>query len=106
VHEVSVVDPIVPCPKLMSVQELGERLVSCVYVSSDDGQHEGLDSLPGRRIQAIATKEKKTVITKETLARRWGIGLKTAEWTLRVTTQRGIRTFLRPTDRRLSTSRK
>jgi hypothetical protein len=58
----------------------------------------------GRRIQAIATKEKKTVITQETLARRWGIGLKTAERTLRVTTQRGIRTFLRPFDRRLSTS--
>jgi hypothetical protein len=30
--------------------------------------------------------------------------LKTAERTLRVTTQRGIRTFLRPMDRRLSTS--
>jgi hypothetical protein len=75
----------------MSITELKERLVSCVYISSDGDEHEGLESTDGRRIQAIATKEKKTVITQETLARRWGIGLKTAERTLRVTIQRGIR---------------
>jgi hypothetical protein len=62
VHEFSVVDRIVPCPELMLVREWGKQLVSCVYVSSDDGQHEGLDSLSGRRLQAIATKEKKNVI--------------------------------------------
>jgi hypothetical protein len=82
VHEVRMTDRVVPSPELMSVQELEERLISCVYVSSDDELHEGLDSTEGRRIKAIATKEKKTVITKETLARRWGIGLKIAERTL------------------------
>jgi hypothetical protein len=79
IHEISSADRIIPCPELMSITELEERLVSCVYISSDDDVHEGLDSTDGRRIQAIATKEKKTVITQETLARRWGIGLKTAE---------------------------
>jgi hypothetical protein len=74
VHEIRMTDRVVPSPELMSVSELGERLISCVYVSLDDELHEGLDSTEGRRIQVIATKEKKTVITKETLARRWGIG--------------------------------
>jgi hypothetical protein len=70
IHEISSADRIIPCPELMSITELKERLVSCVYISSDDGEHEGLESTDGRRIQAIATKEKKTVITQETLARQ------------------------------------
>jgi hypothetical protein len=69
IHEVSSDDRVVPAPELMTVRELEERLISCVYVSSSDESHEGLDSTEGRRIQSIATKEKKTVITKETLAR-------------------------------------
>ena len=43
------------------------------------------------------------MIMKEILARRWGIGLETAHWTLRGMTQRGIRTFLHPTNRRVNT---
>jgi hypothetical protein len=68
-------------------------------VSSEDELHEGLDSTEGCCIQAIATKEKKTVIMKETWARQWGICLKTAERMLQVTMQRGVQTFLRPMDR-------
>jgi hypothetical protein len=68
IHEISSDDRVVPAPELMTVRELEERLISCVYVSSSDKLHEGLDSTEGRRIQSIATKEKKMVITKETLA--------------------------------------
>ena len=91
-------------PELMSPEEFENRLISCVYVSLDDDSDTVLESTEGRKVMALASTEKKSVITKEILAKRWGIGLKTADQTLRVTTQRGIRTFLRPTDRRLSTS--
>ena len=91
-------------PELMSPEEFQTRLVSAVYVSLDDDADTSINGAEGRAVMATATSEKKSVITKEALAKRWGIGLKTADHTLRVTTQRGIRTFLRPTDRRLSTS--
>jgi Reverse transcriptase (RNA-dependent DNA polymerase) len=91
-------------PELMHPCEYEHRLISCVYISLDEDSDTVLESTQGRAIQALATTEQKSVLTKEALAKRWGIGLPTADRTLRVTTQRGIRTFLRPTDRRLSTS--
>jgi hypothetical protein len=91
-------------PEMLSPDEFEKRLVSSVYISLDDDSDTVLDSTEGRKVMALAAAEKKPVITKEVLAKRWGIGLKAADKTIRVTTQRGIRTFLRPTDRRLSTS--
>jgi hypothetical protein len=49
VHEIRMTDRVVPSPELMSVTELEERLISCVYVSSEDELHKGLDSTKGRR---------------------------------------------------------
>jgi hypothetical protein len=43
------------------------------------------------------------VITKEILAKRWGIGLDTAHRTLTATTQAGIRRVLHPVERRYKT---
>jgi hypothetical protein len=56
-------------------------------------------------INAVTTGETSSTITKEVLAQRWGISSETAAKTLRVTTQRGIRTFIHPTDRRFGTSK-
>jgi hypothetical protein len=50
VHEVRMTDRVIPSPELMSVKELEERLISGVYVSSDDEFHEGMDSTEGQRI--------------------------------------------------------
>jgi hypothetical protein len=47
--------------------------------------------------------DKRNVITKEILAWRWGIGLDTAHKTLKCMTQRGIQTFLHPTDQCVNT---
>jgi hypothetical protein len=92
------------CPELMLPDEFAHRLISSVYVSLDDDTVTVLDSTAGRKVMALAATNKKLVITKEILSKRWGIGLKTADHTLCVTTQHGVQTFLRPTDRRLSTS--
>ena len=47
-------------------------------------------------VSSIKTEPKGPAITAETLARNWGIGLEKAEKTIRVTTQRGVRTVLHP----------
>ena len=49
------------------------------------------------------SKARGPVITKEILAKRWGIGLDTAHRTLTATTQSGIRRVLHPVERRYKT---
>ena len=50
--------------------------------------------------KTFASKERHPVITKETLSERWNIGLVQAQQTLRVTTQRGVRSAILPLSRR------
>jgi hypothetical protein len=47
IHEISSADQIIPCHELMSITELEEHLVSCVYILSEDDVHEGLESTEG-----------------------------------------------------------
>ena len=56
-----------------------------------------------REVDSISSSLKKSKLTKEALARRWGIGLLAAERTLKVTTQKGIRTVLNPVEKRYRT---
>jgi hypothetical protein len=48
----------------------------------------------------MSAREQGPVITKEILARRWGIGLDTAHRTLHATTQQDIRRIPHPVERR------
>jgi hypothetical protein len=66
-----------------------------------------------RQISAIDVEERKTfvskqrhpVISKETLSERWNIGIVQAKQTLKVTTQRGVRSARLPLSRRYRTDR-
>ena len=93
--------------------ELVKRLIASVNIAGDDFYGDGVDGYRDSELFDIGEddcnvftmtrNEKGLVITKEVLARRWGVGLDVAHRTLRVTTQRGVRTFLRPSERRLTT---
>jgi hypothetical protein len=54
-------------------------------------------------IYAMNLKARGPVITKELLAKRWGIGLDTAHQTLTAMTQSGIRHVLHPVEQRYRT---
>ena len=56
-----------------------------------------------RVVAGLKSTERCPIITKEILARRWGIGLDTAHRTLTATTQLGARRVLHPVDRRFRT---
>ena len=66
-----------------------------------------------RNIEAVDVQERKTFksnerhtsITSDQLSERWNIGMKQAQQTLRVTTQRGVRTAILPLSRRYRTDR-
>lgn len=101
--------------ELLDEDEVTQRYVSAVNISYEDcavqlmdgrGDPEDLSSVPigdvERKLSATV-KERSPAITKELLAQRWGIGLNTAHRTLNTTTQRGVRTFLHPSDRRVPT---
>ena len=103
---------LLPTPaELLPDDELACRLISALNIASDDWigdgtsgyEDDGLFGNQDRKIFAMSLVEKQSVVTKEVLARRWGISLDTAHRTLRATTQRGVRSFINPTDRRLST---
>jgi hypothetical protein len=99
--------------ELLVDKDLASRLIAAVNIESDTWNGDGLDGHENpdlfhladvdRLVFSLSVDDKRNVITKEILARRWGIGLDTAHKTLKCTTQRGIRTFLHPTDRRVST---
>ena len=103
---------LLPTPaELLSEDQFANRLISAVNIASDDWVGDGTEGYTDgdlfdnleRRVFAMSLVDKESVVTKEVLARRWGISLDTAHRTLRATTQRGVRAFLNPTDRRLST---
>ena len=95
-------------PELLDDGEFADRLIQSVNVAGDDWNGDGLDGYENpdlfrqddveRNVFSLSIDDKRKVITKEILARRWGIGLDTAHKTLKCTTQRGIRTFLHLTD--------
>ena len=88
--------------------DIGSRLVAVVNVTSTDLEGDGLffgpeDSLfeipdGDPTISALSLRERGTIITKEILAKRWGIGLDTAHRTLESTTQKGVRRVLHPVE--------
>ena len=57
-----------------------------------------------QQVAGMSTEDGKSTLKSEILARRWHIGLKTADRTLRATSQRGLRSFNHPIDRRLPLS--
>jgi hypothetical protein len=99
---------------LCEVDEFANRLVAEVTVASGDAEGDGLsghsdeqvyDYTPDqRRIFSLSTAEKKSILTPEILSRRFHIGLPSAKWTLRCTTQSGIRNVLVPAERRMRQS--
>ena len=54
-----------------------------------------------RRVCAVITNEHHSKVMPEELSRKWSIGLQTANDTLRVTTQKGIRTAIHPMTQRV-----
>jgi hypothetical protein len=96
-----------------SEETLYDRLIMRVNVASDDIEGDGLDGRQDseiyptddvdRNIMQMKSSERGSVVTKEILARRWGIGIETAKRTLQSTTQAGIRKILHPSERRVRT---
>jgi hypothetical protein len=79
--------------KCLNNEEFLKGLVDNVRVQTD---------IQGRSVQATRTSNRQ-VIQAEELAKRWGIGVKTAINTLKVTTQRGVRHPVHPLARRYRT---
>jgi hypothetical protein len=82
--------------------QICSTLRECGNTLDDDAFLEGM--LSSRRIvSTAASKTRHSTISPELLAKRWGCGQKTAERTLKVTTQKGIRSAVHPLHRRYST---
>jgi hypothetical protein len=102
-----------PLLNLCDESQLAERLIGMVNVASDDIGGQGLSGRKdeevypmdpeARSMMRLSTSGRGSVITKEILSRRWGIGLETAKATLKTTTQAGIRRLLHPAERRVRT---
>jgi predicted hotdog family 3-hydroxylacyl-ACP dehydratase len=100
-------------PVEFSEEDLATRLIAAVNVTVQDSEGDGLyerseDSASpataeDREVFAMSSAQRGPVITKEILAKRWGIGLDTAHRTLTATTQVGIRRVLHPVERRYKT---
>jgi hypothetical protein len=77
-----------------------ERLISAVNIATvyRDDVDQWNDE---RKASSVISNDRHSKATPEELARKWNIGLQTAKDTIRVTTQRGIRTAIHPMVRRV-----
>ena len=93
---------VLPLPgELLTEEELTRRWIAAINIEGYEGEETNVDT--ERTVAALVSGNKTSVVTKEVLARRWGIGLDSAQRTLDVTTQRGVRSFLNPMTRRVQT---
>jgi hypothetical protein len=91
--------------------DLYDHVIGSVTVAAENSIGDGLDGNEDeevykrcpevREISALSTEERRWVITPEILSQQWGIGLDTANKTLRATTQAGVRNVLAPTERKV-----
>lgn len=89
-------------------ETLYDRLIAKVQVAFCDEHGDGLDGYENRDVYAmcqepasIDSSKRKWALTPQILSRRWNIGLETAQHTMRVTTQSGIRNVYGPSERKL-----
>ena len=81
-----------------SEKEFCNRLISAVNIATT--YREDVDQREDeRKASGVITSERHSKVTPEELARKWNVGLQTAKDTLRVTTQKGIRTAIHPMTR-------
>ena len=90
---------------------LAQLLVSAIQVAADDASGDGIDghkdtilyppTQETRRIKALSTKDRRSVLTPPVLAKRFNCSLETSRRTMQVTTQSGIRNVLAPGERKL-----
>jgi hypothetical protein len=80
-------------------KEFCDRLISAVNVATtyrDDTDHQWNEE---QKVSSIISNERHLKVTPEELASKWNVGIQTAKDSSRVTTQRGIRTVIRPMTR-------
>jgi len=93
-----------------SDESLYERLVACIKVSTMDMNGDGIvdndatlhpDAEQSRRLSALRTEGMTSIVTPQTIARRWNISLDKSAKTLQRTTQAGVRNVLVPSERKV-----
>ena len=81
-------------------KEFCNRLISAMNIVTR--YQEDIDQREDeRKVSGVITSERHLRVTPAEVARKWNIGLQTAKDTLRVTTQKGIRTVIHPMTRRV-----
>jgi hypothetical protein len=78
-------------PELLSDGKLVKRFIQLINIFGDDWNGDSLDRYEDdSKLFCINDNDKQNVVTKETLARRWGIGLNIVYRALKWTTQRAM----------------
>jgi ribosomal protein S25 len=94
---------------MLNEHELYERMISCVYVHpselSDDMKEIKENVYPlgtsQQFISSLSSEQRRSILSPELLAKRWGIGLSVAKTTLENTTQTGIRNIFLRSERKV-----
>ena len=89
--------------------EPGLLQISSIYCLREMAEsitsHRNISAVDVEARKTFISKERHPAISSEQLSERWNIGLKNARQTLKVTTQRGVRSAILPLSRRYRTDR-
>jgi hypothetical protein len=81
-------------------KEFRDGLISAVQIVTT--YQEDVDEIKYKeRVHGVITNDRHSKVTPEELSRKWNIGLQTVKDTLKVTTQKGIRTAIHPMSQRV-----
>eukprot|EP00980_Cylindrotheca_fusiformis_P021607 scaffold8458_cov76-Cylindrotheca_fusiformis.AAC.3 len=83
--------------------EYDQVLRSCSSIHTSAWEENLMSKVQVTRVSAIKSDSRNSVITAERLAQQFNIGLETARNTLKVTTQKGLRSAVHPISRRYRT---
>jgi len=86
-------------PRKTNEMDATHRMVASLHSQQEHDLPEPIFgiALAGATVSSLSTKDWLHGVGPEDLAKRWNIGIKTATQTVKVTTQKGVRTVLHPT---------
>ena len=93
------------CGTSYDIASLSQRLISTINISDTPHEHAGADTNDIPTTKTFASKERHPVVSAESIADRWSIGMNNAKQTYKVTTQKGVRSAILPLSRRYRADR-
>ena len=93
------------CGTIYDIESLSQRLISTINTSDTFNDYAQTEKNDVPAIKTFVSKERHLVVSAESIANRWCVGMNNAKQTYKITTQKGVRSAILPLSRRYKADR-